>query len=249
MQAVSRVALLLDAFTVERPELTLSECSAAAGLSKSSAHRFLASLEEVQFVERVESRWRLGPRVVWLATVRLGHLDLRHEAAPRLRLLGRRFHAATAFSIPSGSDMIYVERSEGPGPFGVNARLGALAPIWGGASGRAILMRLSESERAARLDAHGWRALDEAVRREILDDIDRGIETGYCFERSSRFFPGIGGVAVPIVDLHGLPVAAISVILPPSELSDDFAEEIGAALLGVARELESHQAPAKPAVG
>jgi len=247
MQAVGRVALLLDAFTVERPELTLGECSAAAGLSKSSAHRFLASLEEVQLVERVGTRWRLGPRVVWLATVRLGHLDLRHEAAPHLRGLGRRFHAATAFSIPNGSEMIYVERFDGPGAFGVNARLGALAPIWGGASGRAILMRLSESERAARLDADGWRALDETVRREVLDEIDRGMDVGYCHERNSRFFPGIGGVAVPILDLHGVPVAALSVILPPTELNDDLADEVGTALRGVARELEEHHAPARPA--
>jgi IclR family pca regulon transcriptional regulator len=246
MQVVERVAALLQAFTVERPELTLSECSAAAGLSKSSAHRFLSSLEEVQLVERSGTHWRLGPRVVWLATVRLGQLDLRREAAPLLRELGQRLNAATAFSVPNGTEMIYLERFESPDAYGVNARLGGTAPIWGGASGRIVLAQLSADERAARLDADGWRALPAGVRDEIVADIERAMQDGYCVELTSHFFPGVSGVAVAVRDPHGMPVAALSVIVPPPRLTPALTRELGEQLLAIARELEAQTALLSP---
>jgi DNA-binding IclR family transcriptional regulator len=148
--------------------------------------------------------------------------------------------------MPNGSEMIYLDRFESQEAFGVNARLGAIAPIWAGASGRAILMRLPDADRMARLDVDGWRALDPSVREEVLDEIAEGQRTGYCLEHTSRFFPGVGGVAVPLADVDGTPVAAISVVLPPSELAAARATEIAAALLELAHELEAQYAPAQP---
>lgn len=239
IQVVDRVARTLGAFTLERPELTLMECATAADLTKSSAHRLLSSLEEVELVERVGTRWRLGPRIVWLATVRLGQIDLRHEAAPRLRALGSTYNAAVAFSVPNGSDMIYLERYESPDAVGINARLGGMAPIWAGGSGRAVLSCLDPEDRERRLADERWRSLPSETRDAVLAEVAEAERLGYCVELHSRFWAGIGGIAVAIRDPHGVPVAAISVILPPDRLAGDRPAVIGATLMDTARELES----------
>jgi IclR family pca regulon transcriptional regulator len=238
IQVVERVGLMLGAFTVERPEMTLTECAEETGLTKSSAHRLLLSLESVELVEREGNRWRLGPRVVRLAAVRLGQFELRREAVVRLRELCRSLRAAAAFSVPSGSDMIYVERQESPDPFAASARLGGLAPIWAGASGKAVLAQLEPSERARRLDTDEWYRLGHETRNEILDEVERARERGFAVDPGT-FFQGISGVAVAVRDPYGYPIAALSLIVSPERLQNEDVEAIGEQLMAVGAELES----------
>jgi IclR family pca regulon transcriptional regulator len=228
---------LLGTFTPEQPELTLTECAQRAGLTKSSAHRLLASLEGIGLVERDGSRWRLGPRVVSLSTVRLGQFDLRREAVARLDELRRTFRAAAAFSIPHGADMIYVERLESPEPFATTARLGAVAPIWAGASGRAVLAQLDASDRDERLNVDAWHLLPHGVRQGVLDEVASAAERGYAVD-TGTFFRGVAGIAVAVRDPYKQPVAAISVILPAGQLRPDQHGAIGTQMIRVARELE-----------
>jgi DNA-binding IclR family transcriptional regulator len=237
VQVVDRVNRILSSFTRERSVLTLSECASSAGLAKSSAHRLLLSLESSGLVERHEAGWRLGPRVIALASIRLGQLDLRREASPRLRELRRKLCAATAFSVPDGGDMVYVERHESPQAFAPSARLGGRAPMWAGASGRAVLARMPPAERTRRLETSEWRALPEAVQREILAEVDAAAARGWSIDRG-WFFEGVAAVAVAIADDWGRPVAALSAIVPPERLDAHEAEAIGALLLRERAELE-----------
>jgi DNA-binding IclR family transcriptional regulator len=238
IQVIDRVGRVLDAFTADKPGLTLTECAAACGLTKSSAHRLLSSLEEVGLVERDGNTWRLGARIVRLATVRLGQVDLRHEASLRLRELGLAHRAAVAYSVPNGSDMVYIERRESPDPYAPSARLGGLAPIWAGAAGRAILSRLPTSERERRLDTPGWHRLPSATRKLVLDQIDESAERGYAVD-PGLFFEGVAGLAAAIRDLHGYPVAALSVIVAPERLNPALQQAVGARLVELVAELET----------
>lgn len=190
----------------------------------------LLSLESTGLVERHEGGWRLGPRVIALASVRLGQLDLQREASPRLRELGREFRAATAFSVPDGGDMVYIERHESPQPFAPSARLGGRAPMWAGASGRAVLARTPQAERVRRLATSGWRDLPKDVRKEIMTEVDAAAVRGWSIDHG-WFFDGVAGVAVAVANYRGDPVAALSVIVPPEQLDAERAEAIGARLL------------------
>jgi IclR family transcriptional regulator, pca regulon regulatory protein len=207
-QVVERVGLLLDAFTPENPELTLSDFVDSTGLNKSSVYRLLMSLEDIGLVERDELSWRLGPKAITLATIRLGRIDLRRDALKHLRSLRREFRAAVAFSVPEGWEMIYAERLDSPDALGVSARLGGRAPIWAGGSGKAILAKLDPVERAQRLDVEGWRALPRDLRDQVLAVVESAERDGYCVD-GGEFFSGIGGVAVAITEAHGDPVAAL----------------------------------------
>jgi DNA-binding IclR family transcriptional regulator len=229
---------VLGAFMVDKPGLTLTECAAACQLTKSSAHRLLSSLEQIGLVERDGTTWRLGARIVRLATVRLGQVELRQEASRRLQELGLAFRAAVAFSVPNGSDMVYIERRESPDPYAPSARLGGLAPIWAGAAGRAILSRLPAAERERRLDSPDWHRLPAGTRKRVLVQIDDAAARGYAVD-PGLFFDGVAGVAAAIRDIHGGPVAAVSVIVAPERLTPDLERAIGARLTDLVAELEA----------
>jgi IclR family transcriptional regulator, acetate operon repressor len=60
----------------------VSELQRVSGLPRTTVHRLLRQLEDVGAVERSDSRWRLGPRLIELGA------DV--PAAPRLRSVARR---------------------------------------------------------------------------------------------------------------------------------------------------------------
>lgn len=238
IRVVERLGKLLDAFTSDEPEHTLSDLARATGLNKSSAYRLLTSMEAIGLVEQRDLRWRIGSRPVALANIRLGGLDLRREALHHLRELRQAFRAAVAYSIPDGSEMIYLERLDSPEAYGVSARLGARAPIWAGASGKAVLSKMGPEEQEIRLDAEGWRRLPRELRNRVMKEVAAAERRGYCVD-TGEFFDGIGGVAAAIRDPHEDPVAAISVIAPAERLSKDYVRATAARLLAAAEELEA----------
>ena len=127
--------------------------------------------------------WRLGPKLVALAMIRLGGLELRSEALPYLPQLRHEFNSAVAFSIPDGPDMVYVERFDSPDAFGVSARLGGRAPMWSGGSGKAVLAVLGGEERTRRLDSQRWRELSKDAHERVLElDPCLPSRTGYCID-------------------------------------------------------------------
>lgn len=233
VQVVERVGALLSAFTEERPELSLGECAERAGLSKSSAHRLLTAMGEIGLVEQIEgARWRIGGLVVRLAAISLSHVDMRAEVTAALRALGQRYQAATAFSVPNGSEMVYVERAESPIPYAPAAKLGSTAPMWGGAAGRAVLAALHPEERAQRLADPAYAALPEDVRTSVERDIADAVATGYSVDWG-RTFDEVGGVAVALGRRYE-PLAAISLILSPDRLTAELVGEIGQQMRAVA---------------
>ena len=238
VQVIDRVGRILSAFTAERPVVTLTECATTAGLSRSSAHRLLSSLEQIDLVEREPGGWRLGAVVVRLADVRLGHADVRRDALPRLRKIGLDFRAAMAFSVPDGMDMVYVERIESPDAYGPSARLGARAPIWAGAAGRAVLSRLSVDERRARLHTGAFAQVPARDRELVEREIEAASKRGYAVDHG-LFFEAIAGVAVAIRGRDSYPTAAISAIVSPDRLTDETEQAMAQALLELAAELET----------
>ena len=236
VQVVDRIGLLLATFTREHETRTLTEIAEQAGLNRSSAYRLLVSLEEIGLTERHGTAWRLGPRLVALANIRLGQMALRRAAAARLPSMCEAFRASAALSIPDGHHMVYLDRYESPEPFAARARLGARLAIWAGASGRAVLSRLTPAEQDARLNHPEWHALDEQQRADIRDDIAAAAERGYAIDRGA-FIEGVAGVAAPVCDHDGRPAAAVSLIVAPSRIAAGEDERMGHELRSLALDL------------
>ncbi|MDL4774351.1 MULTISPECIES: IclR family transcriptional regulator [Thermomonosporaceae] len=229
VQVVDRVGALLGAFSQERPVLGLAECAERSGLSKSSAHRLLTSLVEIGLLERdAAGNWQIGELPLRLAAIRLSHRNMRLEVVAALVHLGQRFQAATAFSVPNGGEMVYVERTDSVIPFAPSVRLGSTAPMWTGAAGRAVLSLLEPPLREALCDSPEWTALGDGARARITSEVAGAAGRGYSVDRG-EFFDGVAGVAVAL-RRSGEPVAAVSLIVSPERMTPALEREMGEAL-------------------
>src|SRR5580693_5678457 len=98
-QSLERGLAILGSFTPDRPALGISELSQRLGLTRSTTHRYVATLARLGFLD-------LGFAV-------LGSLELREIAAPHLQRLTAATGHTSNLAIRDEADVILIDRIRG----------------------------------------------------------------------------------------------------------------------------------------
>ena len=115
VRAVARAVSVLEQFTLDRPELSLTEISAGAGLSKSTAHRLLGTLEATEMVEvdKETSRYRLGLKIFRLGSVVSKSMELVKQADPVLWNVTQDTDETSFLLVADGNEALCLRRFDG----------------------------------------------------------------------------------------------------------------------------------------
>ncbi|MSW65637.1 MAG: helix-turn-helix domain-containing protein, partial [Actinobacteria bacterium] len=109
--ANGKLLAVLDAFTRDRPRLTLSEVARAVGLPLPTAHRLLAELTAWGGLERDEDGgYRVGLRLWELGALAPRALGLREVALPFMEDLYEVTHENVQLAVRDGHEVLFVER-------------------------------------------------------------------------------------------------------------------------------------------
>ena len=196
--------------------LRLTDIASAAELDKATALRLLEVLAREGFVARdpQTKRYRPGAELMVLGAAALQRFDPRPLARPSLMRLTGAFEDSVILSIPSGTESLCIDVEEGSYPIRANyLTVGSRRPLGAGAGSLALLAWMGEAEREAalevlpaRLAPRYPRITAELLRTHIAQARERGyvVLLDVVVER-------MGGIAVPILDAEGRPVAALSV--------------------------------------
>jgi len=121
----SKVLALLDAFTPDAAELTLSELARRAGVALPTAHRRVAELVSWGALEKgPDGRYRIGLHLWEVASLAPRGLGLRERAMPFLEDLYEVTHENVQLAVRQGLEVVYVERIAGRGAVPVLTRVG-----------------------------------------------------------------------------------------------------------------------------
>lgn len=219
---------ILEVFSAERPELTLSEVASLAGLDPGTAFRMLNTLVMLGYLSRVPEtkRFRLTLKVVDLGLHAIARADLREIARPILRSIVGEVNEAASLGVLDGADILYVERVRaGLTRIGVDIRIGTTIPAFWSTIGEAFLayLPMAELERVLAMKPRAGAFPHKPMNRaEIEDRLENVREHGYAL-RDSYFGSGLRVLAAPVLDVDNYPLAAISVAVPQMQMStDDF---------------------------
>jgi IclR family pca regulon transcriptional regulator len=210
---------VLEVFSAERSEMTLSEVAAAAELDPGTTFRMLNTLVMLGYVDRVPEsrRFRLTLKVVDLGMHAIGRSDLREIARPILRSLVGEVSEAASLGVLEGGDVLYIERVRaGVTRMGVDIRIGTTIPAAHSMIGHAILAYLSSRD-VARVAATPPRPGEFSSEPLAKAELERTLAEvrGNGFALSDSYFgSGLRVLAVPVLDIDGYPVAAVSVAAP-----------------------------------
>jgi IclR family transcriptional regulator, pca regulon regulatory protein len=249
VQSLAKGFRVLEAFTADEPEMTLSDVCASTGLDPGTTHRMLNTLVALGYVARAADgkRFRLSLKVLDLGFHAIGHQDLRAIVRPYLRDLVGSLGEAASFGVLEGSDVLYIERVRaGAIRLGVDIRVGTTLPAHISAIGQSILAFLNANELAQVAGTQASRGhpyQDKRSVTEIMPELRKIRKMGYALTPSS-LTEGLQILAVPVLDPDGHPVGAISIAAPAARATlDEFEamalEPLRDAARNIARALEA----------
>jgi IclR family acetate operon transcriptional repressor len=222
-QLLDRTFAILDLFDEERPEWTTTEAARAVGLPIPTAHRILAVLQSAGYLTRDADtkRFLLGPSSLELGRRAESALDLRRLAPPLLRRLAALTDQTALLTVVNDrhdAARCWV-RVESTARVPVSVEPGRELPLHAGAMQRALLAFLSSDDIEAVL-AGTLTPLCRATITDpgaLRDKIGEVQSRGWAisFEETDE---DVWGIAVPLVDDRGRPVAAMGLAAPRGRL-------------------------------
>jgi IclR family transcriptional regulator, pca regulon regulatory protein len=210
---------VLEAFTSQEPELTMAEVARLAGVDNATAFRFLNTLVEIGYVDRVPDtrRFRLALKVLDLGFNAIARSDLRSRARPILRGLVGEMNEAASIGVLDAADVIYVERIQaGLARLGVDIKIGSRVPAYSTAIGHAILAWHAKEDQIAILQSQPRRQLTATTQTDLdalLARLDQVKRRGYAVS-DQETVSGLYVLAAPILDTDGISLAGLSIAAP-----------------------------------
>jgi IclR family pca regulon transcriptional regulator len=228
-QSLERGLAILSSFHSDRPLIGVSELSRGLDLSRSTAHRYVATLAKLGYLQQdpESKRYRLGPKVLDLGFSALNSMDLREISAPHLRKLSDETQHTVNLAILDGTDVVYIERCRTTQPgqreIDLNLHVGARLPAYCTAMGKAILAfvpgdRLEEIIAATDFAPRGPNTLTDpkALREELNKIRASGIAVN-----DEELAYGLRSIAAPIHSHSGEVVAALNLAVHRTMVSMD----------------------------
>ena len=156
---------------------------------------------------------------------------------PVMQELSRDTRETVTLSTRIGNERVYIGQVVGPRTVHMEVKIGARWPLYAGASGRAILSFLPQSDREAYLDLVILEPLTPdtiASREELAEEIMRVRKLGYAASAGERD-PWAAAVAAPIITRRGRVVEAISVCGPRQRFGPEQVRRCGQAVVRAAK--------------
>ncbi|MEA2380020.1 MAG: IclR family transcriptional regulator, regulon repressor [Thermoleophilaceae bacterium] len=229
--SAEKVLAVLDVFG-EGECMGVTEVGRRAQLTKSTAHRLLATLERHGLIERTGVEYSLGLGLFELGS-RAGigpHGSLARVALPYLTELYEATGQTVHLAVLDRSEVVYVCKLHGHAPQPSPTRIGGRMPAHCTALGKAVLA-YSPEPLAMRVAEGGLACM---TRHTILHpdvfmtELRRTREEGVSYDRQETTL-GLGCVGAPILDERGRSLAAVSVSGPISRISSYSARTLKAA--------------------
>lgn len=211
---------ILDVFLDGEPGgttavLSLTELARRSGVAKASVHRLCGDLVDWGLLEREGTGYRLGLLLFEMGQ-RAGQRRLRDAALRPMEDLVAECGETVHLAVPSGADVLYVEKLSGHRPVTAPSAVAGRLPLHATATGKVLLA----FGPPARLDAVLRAGLRRVTPRTLthppllLAQLDR-IRRERIATEVEECRLGHASVAVPVEDGHGV-VGALSITGPTS---------------------------------
>lgn len=224
-QALVKAVAILDCFTQEDGEMGVREIARRVNLSSSATGRLLSAMKDLGILtQNPETRaYAMGSRVLTWAGVYSASQDVRNKALPAIQTLHQSTNETISLYVLDGSERVCIERLESAQSVRIVTRVGRRLPLYAGSAGKAILAYLPPARQEEIIGGTPLQPLtpmtitDPVVLRQELAKV----RAEGCAVSHGEWLADASGVAAPILDHLGQPVAAISISGPVSRFMDE----------------------------
>jgi DNA-binding IclR family transcriptional regulator len=224
-QTLTRGLMLLE--LVASDVHSLEALAKKSGLTRSTAHRLLATLVQQGYLRNQAGQgYFLGPRIIELGFKGYEKLDLPQIARPHMIRLSEATKETVHLAILDGTQVMYIEKVQGSRSVRTASHIGARLPVQCTALGKALVSTLPESRWADYFSTEIQRTPRSVASVEaFVEEVRKTADRGYALDLEENE-PGIRCIAAPVRDGSGQTVAALSLSSLHIYLSDEQIDQI-----------------------
>ncbi len=241
MGGLAKGLRVIEAFSAERPRLSISEAAEIAELDRATARRCLLTLAELGYAAYDGKFFTVTPKVLRLGTGCLATMPLPRIVQPFLDQLSEEIGQSTSVSILDETEIVYVARAAQRRVMSIALMPGSRLPAYCTSMGRVLLAALPLEERRALLERSAITARTPMTLTGIdalMTEIDATAARGHAMI-DQEVEVGLRSLAVPLKGVRGRAVAALNVGVAASAGSmEDLVARYLPALTAVQTELK-----------
>lgn len=213
MTSLARGLLVIQSFTPQTPQMTISQLSVKTGLSRAAVRRCLYTLSKLGFAGVEDgSRYALRPRMLTLSNTYSASNSLSTAAQPILERMSANLHESFSVATLDGDEIVYIARSTVSRVMSDDLHIGSRLPAYCTSMGRVLLAYLQAEQLEQYLARvvlipHTARTVSSVEKlRLALRNVRRH---GYALV-DQEYEVGLRSLAVPVYSPAGRVVATIN---------------------------------------
>ena len=213
MTSLARGLIVIQAFTQQSPQMTISQLSIKTGLSRAAVRRCLYTLTKLGFAGAEDgSRYSLRPRMLTLSHTYTTSNTLAAAAQPILERMSASLRESFSVATLDGEDIVYIARTQVNRVMAVDLHIGSRLPAYCTSMGRILLAYLPAEQLEQYLTKvdlipHTTRTITSLEKlRLALRNVRRN---GYAI-CDQEYEVGLRSIAVPVYSSSGRVVATLN---------------------------------------
>ncbi|NOJ45751.1 IclR family transcriptional regulator [Bradyrhizobium archetypum] len=241
VQSVDRALSIIETLAEDDEGYRLSDLAIRTGLSTSTVHRLLGTLESRRFVQfdRTESKWHVGARAFTVGATFARRRNFTAQAMPYLRKLRDLTRETANLAVVDDEFIIVLTRMESREIMRSLTKVGGRVAMVASGVGKAVLATYSNEDVSAIIQHHGMpRLTEKSIIRpsDLFKELEKIRRQGFAVDDEEACM-GLRCIAAVIYNDCAEPLAAISVSGMTGRLTDERLPMLGRTVREVAAEL------------
>ncbi len=231
VQSVDRALSIIETLAEDDEGYRLSDLAVRTGLSTSTVHRLLATLESRRFVQfdRTESKWHVGARSFTVGATFARRRNFSAQAVPYLRKLRDLTRETANLAVVDDEFIVVLTRMESREIMRSLTKVGGRVAMVASGVGKAVLATYSDEDVNAIIRHHGMpRLTEKSIVRpgDLFRELAKVRRQGYAVDDEEACM-GLRCIAAVVYNDCSEPLAAISVSGMTSRITDDRLADAG----------------------
>ncbi|HEX5232844.1 MAG TPA: IclR family transcriptional regulator C-terminal domain-containing protein [Bradyrhizobium sp.] len=241
VQSVDRALQIIETLAEDDEGYRLCDLAVRTGLSTSTAHRLLTTLEKRRFVQfdRSQSKWHVGAQSFAVGATFTRRRNFVAQAIPYLRKLRDQTRETANLAVVDDESIIVLTRVESREIMRSLTKVGGRVAMVASGVGKAVLATYADDDVGAIIAHHGMpRLTEKSIVRpgELFRQLETIRRQGFAVDDEEACM-GLRCVAAVVFNDCAEALAAISVSGMTSRVTEERLPEFGRAVREVAAEL------------
>lgn len=209
--ALARGLEVINAFSSDAPEMTLSEIAARTAINAATVRRSLITLEHLGYIRRRGRKFLLAPKVLSLGASYFQSMNLGEVAQTHLAALVERFRDASSLTVLDGFEVLYVAHVASEQRVPHSRNVGTRLPAYATSTGLVLLAHSStkHQEKLLGMELSAFTSRTPVKPADLRRLLAKTRKDDYAIARDTLDYGSIA-LAVPVRIARGTVVAAVN---------------------------------------